>query len=81
MLPFTINLKNKVAVVTGGGGLICGKMSRALAECGAKVAILDLSLEAAERVAQEIVALGGIAKAYACNVLQRFDSSLSQVSA
>lgn len=71
MLPFTINLKNKVAVVTGGGGLICGKMSRALAECGAKVAILDLSLEAAERVAQEIVALGGIAKAYACNVLQK----------
>lgn len=71
MLPFTINLKNKVAVVTGGGGLICGKMSRALAECGAKVAILDLSLEAAERVAQEIVASGGIAKAYACNVLQK----------
>lgn len=71
MLPFTINLKNKVAVVTGGGGLICSKMSCALAECGAKVAILDLSLEAAERVAQEIVASGGIAKAYDCNVLQK----------
>jgi len=51
-------LKGKVAVVTGGGGVLCAKFAKALAESGAKVAVLDLNLEAAQKVAQEI---GGIA--------------------
>ena len=41
-LPFNIDLKDKVCVVTGGAGVLCGTMVDALAECGAKVAILSL---------------------------------------
>ena len=47
-VPLNIDLKNKVAVVTGGGGILCSSMAAALAECGAKVAILDLRLENAQ---------------------------------
>ena len=71
MLPFKINLENKVVVVTCGGGLICGKLSEALAECGAKVAVLDLSVDAANNVANGIVEKGGVAKGYMCNVLNK----------
>ncbi len=70
-LPFKTNLDGKVAAVTGGGGILCGCMAKALAACGAKVAVLDLKLEAAQRVANEIAADGGIAKGFACNVLER----------
>lgn len=70
-IPFRTDLTGKVAAVTGGGGILCGYMAKALAECGAKVAVLDLRLEAAENVAKEIQAKGGIAKGFACNVLER----------
>ena len=50
-VPFKINLENKVAVVTGGGGVLCAVFAKALAACGAKVAVLDLKKEAAENVA------------------------------
>ena len=70
-LPFKIDLTGKVAVVTGGGGILCSGMSKAIAECGAKVAILDLRKEAADKVADEIKAAGGIAMGVACNVLDR----------
>ncbi len=68
---FNIDLRNKVAAVTGGGGVLCGCMAKALAECGAKVAILDRRLEAASEVADMINAAGGIAKGFACNVLEK----------
>ena len=48
------DLNGKVAVVTGAGGVLCGEMAKALAGAGAKVAVLDLSLEAAKKVADEI---------------------------
>ena len=67
------SLKGKVVVVTGAGGVICGAMAKAIASCGAKVAVLDLSLEKAEAISKEIVAEGGIAKAYKNNVLDRDD--------
>ena len=70
-LPFKIDLSGKVAVVTGGGGILCSGMSKAIAECGAKVAILDLRKEAADKVADEIKAAGGTAMGVACNVLDR----------
>ncbi len=70
-LPFQIDLKDKVCVVTGGGGVLCSGFAKTLAACGAKVAILDLRQEAADAVANEIVADGGIAIGVACNVLQR----------
>ena len=70
-LPFEIDLKGKVAVVTGGGGVLCSGFAKTLAACGAKVAVCDLRLEAAEAVAAEIRAEGGIAIGVAANVLQR----------
>ena len=69
--PFQVNLKNQVAVITGGGGILCGVMAKAMAECGAKVAILDLRPEMAQKVADEITRAGGIAKGFACNVLEK----------
>jgi len=64
-------LSGKVAVVTGGGGVLCGTMSRALGRVGARVAVLDLSAEAAQRVAGDVVAVGGEAVAVRCDVLDR----------
>jgi NAD(P)-dependent dehydrogenase (short-subunit alcohol dehydrogenase family) len=66
-------LKGKVVVITGAGGVICGAMSKAIAACGAKVAILDRLLDKAEAVAEEIKKDGGIAKGYQNNVLDRED--------
>jgi len=59
----------KVAVITGGGGILCSTMAKALAKEGAKVAILDLKAENAEKVASEITETGGTAIGVACNVL------------
>ena len=70
-LPFNVDLKDKVVVVTGAGGILCSMFAKALAKCGAKVALLDLNEAAAKANADEIVAEGGIAKGYACNVLEK----------
>ncbi len=64
-------LAGKVAVVTGGGGILCSTMSKALARAGVRVAVLDLNLAAAEKVAGEIQAEGGEALAIAADVLDR----------
>lgn len=69
-LPFEIDLKDKVAVVTGGGGVLCAMFAKALAQSGAKVAILDLREEAAEKVAEEIRQDGGVAIGVGANVLE-----------
>jgi len=69
-LPFNIDLKGKVAVITGGGGILCGTFAKAVAKCGAKVAILDLREENAVKVADEINAEGGTAIGVAANVLE-----------
>ena len=65
------NLSGKVAVVTGAGGVLCSYFAKVLARAGAKVALLDLNDEAAQKYADEIVAEGGVAKAYKCNVLEK----------
>ena len=65
----SFSLKGKVAVVTGGGGELCGAMATALGSLGAKVAILDLNRENAEKKAAEIDKTGGRALAMACDVL------------
>lgn len=70
-LPFNIDLNNKVVVVTGGGGVLASSWVDALAECGAKVAILDLKLELAEKKAAEVVANGKVAIGVEANVLNR----------
>ena len=69
-IPFNIDLRGKTAVVTGGGGVLCSMFAEVLAKCGAKVAILDLRLEAAKAAADKITAFGGLAKGYECNVLK-----------
>jgi NAD(P)-dependent dehydrogenase (short-subunit alcohol dehydrogenase family) len=70
-IPFRINLKDQVAVVTGGGGILCSVMADALAQCGAKVAVLSLRPERALKAAEGIVKAGGVAKGFACNVLEK----------
>ena len=70
-LPFDIDLTNKVVVITGAGGLICGEFALAMAQTGAKIALLDLNLEAANKYVDLIKANNGIAKAYKCNVLEK----------
>jgi len=69
-VPLNIDLEGKVAVVTGGGGVLCGYFSEALAACGAKVAVLDLRKGAAEKVVKKITDNGGTALAVEANVLQ-----------
>ena len=70
-LPFEIDLTEKVCVVTGAGGVLCSMFAEALAKTGAKVALLDLNEESAKANAEKIVNEGGIAKGYACNVLDK----------
>ncbi len=69
-LPLNIDYTGKVVVVTGAGGLICGAMARAFAQCGAKVAALDLNEEAVKALANEVKAEGFIMEGYKANVLE-----------
>ena len=69
-LPFKVDLSGKVVAVTGAGGVICSEFARALAECGAKVALLDINGEAAKKVADEI---GESALEVKCNCLDKSD--------
>lgn len=67
-LPFQVDLSDKVIAVTGAGGVICSAFARALAESGAKVALLDINETAAKAVADEI---GENAMAVMCNCLDK----------
>lgn len=64
------SLNGKVAVITGGGGVLCSGFAKTLAEQGVKVAVLDLNEDAAKKVADEINSNGGTAIAVGCNVLE-----------
>ncbi len=70
-LPFQIDLTGEVVVVTGGSGVIGGMFSRALAMCGAKVAVLGRKAENGIPVVNDIEAQGGEAVSIAANVLDR----------
>lgn len=77
-----LNLHDKVAVITGGGGVLCSTMAKGLANLGVKTAILDLDLEAAERVASEIRSSYKVASVgISANVLQKdsLESALSLI--
>ena len=67
--PFDI--KGKVVVITGAGGVLCGTMAKALAGASAKVAVLDLLESAAQKVTDEIKAGKGTAIAVKCDVLDK----------
>ena len=70
MMSARFDIKGKVAVVTGGAGVLCASFCREFAAAGARVAVLDLRMDAAEAVASEI---GKEAIGVACNVLDRAD--------
>ena len=67
-IPFKPDLNGKVAVVTGGAGVLCREFAKALALCGAKVAILNRTLSKAEDVVKDIETLGGEALAVQVDV-------------
>lgn len=62
---------SKVVVLTGAGGVLCSTLALALAKEGHKIAVLDLRKEAADKVATEINAAGGLAIGVAANVLEK----------
>ena len=61
-------LAGKVAVVTGGAGILCGTLCRELASEGVKVAVLDINVQAAKLLADEINHSGGEAVGIGCDV-------------
>ncbi len=65
------DIKGKVIVITGGGGVLCGTMAKALGKTDAKIAVLDLIEAAATKIADEIKSNGGRAVAIECNVLDK----------
>jgi len=78
-LPFNLDLSGKCAVITGAGGVLCSDFAKAIAQCGASVALLDINLEAAEKYAEEIRQNGGKAIAVKANCLEK--SSLLEAKA
>lgn len=72
-----LNLKDKVVVITGAGGIICGGIAESLAGTGAKLALLDINQEAVEKEAEKVRTLGCEAKGYRADVLDK--KSLEQV--
>ncbi len=71
LISDAFSLHGRVAVVTGGTGVIGGVMVRGLAQAGAKVGILGRRREQAETAAQDIQAAGGSALALPADVLNR----------
>lgn len=65
------NLKGKVAVITGGGGVLCSEFARGLARLGVKVAILNRTQSKADAVVSEIMQAGGTAIGISCDVLDK----------
>jgi NAD(P)-dependent dehydrogenase (short-subunit alcohol dehydrogenase family) len=71
MAKSLFDISGKVVAITGAGGVLCGTMAKALGSAGAKVAVLDLIEEAAQKVAAQIKQEGGTAAAVKCNVLDK----------
>lgn len=70
-LPFNVNLQDKVAVVTGGSGVLGSTMCEALAQTGAKVVVLARNEEKIKHVVDKIKEAGGQAFGYSVDVLDK----------
>jgi NAD(P)-dependent dehydrogenase (short-subunit alcohol dehydrogenase family) len=71
MYSVNFDISGQVAVITGAGGVICGTVAKEMAKKGVKVVLLDLFLESAQRITDEIIAEGGDAIAIKTDVLDR----------
>ena len=71
MVDSLFDITGKVCAITGGAGVLCGTIGKALAARGAKVALLDLFEDKAQIVADKIIAAGGEAVAVKCDVLDK----------
>lgn len=63
--------RNKTAVITGAGGVLCSAIARHLAARGAQVALLGRTVSALEAVAADIRQAGGTALVAACDVVDQ----------
>ncbi len=70
-MKLDFSLKNKVAVVTGGAGVLCSEISTALMQAGAKIAVLDLFEEKAVQLADSLNKDGGEAIGLGVDVLNK----------
>lgn len=70
-LPIKTDLSGKVAVVTGASGVLCSEFSKALAQCGAKVALIGRHADTLDALADEILKENGVAKGYPCDVTDK----------
>ncbi len=68
-----MQLKNKVAIVTGGASGFGAAIARRLSQCGAAVMVADLNVEGAKQMAEALVSDGGRAEAISCDVAQQTD--------
>ena len=71
------DFSGQIVVVTGGAGVLCATVCRTLAGAGAKIAILDINPDAAERLAIEINSKGGNAIILTCDVLDKMSIELA----
>jgi len=71
MVCVNFDISGQVAVITGAGGIICGTLAKEMAKKGVKVALLDLFLDSAQKITDEILASGGDAIAVKADVLDR----------
>jgi 2-keto-3-deoxy-L-fuconate dehydrogenase len=77
--PAMFSLKNKTAVITGGGSGIGKAIAERFAQQGASVFVLELNSDTATETIRSIQSAGGSATPYACNVADQ--SAVKEVAA